>query len=149
MEPAWFHAWCDTSKIPSPCYCVSNWDWTYPWPIFSNRVYFFLGSPTLTMLPERNKDAHLKWRHHLPADQTCSSTVWGCELFVVSWITPPQAQMASTKTDFLQSFEELALRRVRTWRNIHKSAVRKEQVPMQVFVDYKHLWELEQQSFYG
>lgn len=28
---------------------------TYPWPIFSNRVYFFLGSPTLTILPEMSK----------------------------------------------------------------------------------------------
>lgn len=50
------------AKTPSPCFCIDNYDWTYPWPIFSNRVYFFLGSPTLTMLPERNKikDAHFK-----------------------------------------------------------------------------------------
>ena len=27
---------------------------TYPWPIFSNLVYFFLGSPTLTIV--RNND---------------------------------------------------------------------------------------------
>jgi hypothetical protein len=25
---------------------------SYPCPIFSKRLYFFLGSPTLTMLPE-------------------------------------------------------------------------------------------------
>ena len=25
---------------------------SYPWPIFSNFVYFLLGSPTLTMVPE-------------------------------------------------------------------------------------------------
>lgn len=34
---------------------VSNTDgrfWTHPCPIFSNRVYFFLGSPTLTIVPE-------------------------------------------------------------------------------------------------
>lgn len=28
---------------------------THPWPIFSKRVYFFLGSPTLTMLPVTEK----------------------------------------------------------------------------------------------
>lgn len=27
----------------------------YPWPIFSNFVYFRLGSPTLTMVPEKKK----------------------------------------------------------------------------------------------
>lgn len=28
---------------------------THPCPIFSKRVYFFLGSPTLTMLPESQR----------------------------------------------------------------------------------------------
>ena len=27
----------------------------YPWPIFSNFVYFRLGSPTLTMVPEKKQ----------------------------------------------------------------------------------------------
>jgi len=31
---------------------------TYPCPIFSKRVYFFLGSPTLTILPEREKQIY-------------------------------------------------------------------------------------------
>lgn len=29
---------------------------TYPCPIFSKRVYFFLGSPTLTILPESERE---------------------------------------------------------------------------------------------
>lgn len=58
----WTWHWYYTSKISGPWFFINNWDWTYPWPIFSNRVYFFLGSPTLTMLPERNKmqDCHFK-----------------------------------------------------------------------------------------
>ena len=30
----------------------------YPCPIFSKRLYFFLGSPTLTMLPEGERQRH-------------------------------------------------------------------------------------------
>lgn len=33
---------------------------THPWPIFSKRVYFFLGSPTLTMLPETQRKPEYK-----------------------------------------------------------------------------------------
>ena len=44
------------TSIPTPFICgVPPWDSitnSYPWPIFSNFVYFLLGSPTLTMVPE-------------------------------------------------------------------------------------------------
>lgn len=41
---------------------------TYPCPIFSKRVYFFLGSPTLTILPESERGNRyiifeLVWAH--------------------------------------------------------------------------------------
>lgn len=38
---------------------------THPWPIFSKRVYFFLGSPTLTMLPESKRKQKSK-NHRAP-----------------------------------------------------------------------------------
>lgn len=110
LELAWLHPWYYTSKMPGLCFC--NCDWTYPWPIFSNRVYFFLGSPTLTMLPERNKikDAHLKMEtppssrseilpHCLGLWAICSQL--GNTTTTTTNRGSSVAQVASTKTDFL------------------------------------------------
>lgn len=32
---------------------------THPWPIFSQRVYFFLGSPILTIVPKSQKNSEV------------------------------------------------------------------------------------------
>lgn len=41
-------------------------DETHPWPIFSNRVYFFFGSPTLTILPvESHNTVNVKLKSYI------------------------------------------------------------------------------------
>lgn len=46
------------SRVFKTCANLAKRKWvrsiinSYPWPIFSNFVYFLLGSPTLTMVPE-------------------------------------------------------------------------------------------------
>lgn len=110
---AYLHAWYYASKIPGPWFCTGNWDMTYPWPIFSNRVYFFLGSPTLTMLPGRNKmqDSHFKTES--PPSSRSEMQPHCLELWAICGQLgnknsnnrgSSMAQMASTNIDFLHSF---------------------------------------------
>lgn len=114
LELACLHAWYYTSKITGPWFCISNWDWTYPWPIFSNRVYFFLGSPTLTMLPERNKMQDSHFKTEIPPSSRYEMQPYCLGLWAICGQLGNNnnsnnrgssiAQIASTNTDFIQSF---------------------------------------------
>lgn len=112
LKLSYLHAWCSTSKIPGPWFCTSNWDMTYPWPIFSNRVYFFLGSPTLTMLPERNKMQDSHFTPEIPPSSRSKMQPHCLGLWAIcgqlsnnnSNRGSSTAQMASINTDLLQSF---------------------------------------------
>jgi hypothetical protein len=52
---------------------------TNPCPIFSNRVYFFLGSPTLTMLPLKERDHESFFKIKIQNKPDDSPTPWSLQ----------------------------------------------------------------------
>lgn len=141
---------CPASRLilhqQNTCFWINNCHQTYPWPIFSNRVYFFLGSPTLTMLPERNqiKDAH--WGMEIAPSsrwemQPRCLGLWAVRSLLGDTTTTGSsaAQMAATETGLLQPLGELPRQETKNMEeHSQETDIRKEQGATQVFVVYKH-----------
>lgn len=75
---------------------------TYPRPSSSNAVYFLIGSPRLTMLPERQKQCKVltfKGSCRSPDDPKCSPTVGSSVPFAVTRL--PIAESSEWEGDLL------------------------------------------------
>lgn len=64
---------------------------THPCPIFSKRVYFFFGSPTLTMVPGSKKQNRLKSKHihylFTNVNRKDKESLWGGEKTKIRLVT--------------------------------------------------------------
>lgn len=117
LELAWFHTWYYSSKMPGLWLCRSNWDWTYPWATLTNSVYLVIGSPLVTMPPERNEITSNR-------DTTFQQIRNAAPLWALCE-QQQQRQLQSTNgsTDFLIFYSPLKSyldRKPSTWRNIHR-----------------------------
>lgn len=144
LELAWLHTWYFSSKMPGLWLCRSDWDWTYPWPTWTNLVYLVIGSPLFTMPPERNEIQHNHFRNAAPLS--------GCEPSVGNNSNrgSSKAQMAPQIFWFSTALWRVTLTGNKTPGKISNGDRnwKKNQVPKQEFVFYKDLGEREHSLYF-